>query len=97
MGGAPIFSELVWRTCEDNCDLVEDPAISRSYCAQNPTGHPESAVAPRANWCPGHLTPPFVIGHAKLNEPGPVTVDFGVDLIGEGGSWTVSATYVAYR
>ncbi len=96
--GDEVHAAPAWVECADNCDVVEDdPEAPFAYCAQNPCANHDSARAPRANWCPGRVTPPIVIEDPRLAAEGRHTVAFGVDRIGDGGSWTVSATYFAYR
>jgi hypothetical protein len=86
-----------WRTCDDNCTVVsDDPDAPFAYCAENPCANHDSARAPRANWCPGQLTPPIVVEHPFLNIPGPQTVAWNVNRMGE-GIWTVSGVYFAYE
>jgi len=67
------------------------------YCQENPCGDMTSVVAPRANWCPGSMTPPFVWDDLPaLVTPGAHTATFEIDEIAAGGFWFVSATYYAY-
>src|SRR6185312_11112620 len=54
-----------WRTdCGSLCTTAHyGPADGGfDYCAENPCGDPNSVAAPRANWCPGSETPPFLEG-----------------------------------
>lgn len=96
--GVEVHSAPAWVECADNCDVVEDDLDAPfAYCAQNPCANHDSARAPRANWCPGKVTPPIVIEDPRLAEPGRHTIEFGVDRIADGGSWTVSATYFAFK
>lgn len=86
-----------WRECTDNCTVVsDDPDAFFDYCAENPCANHDSARAPRANWCPGQLTPPIVVEHPFLNLAGPQTVAWTVNRMGE-GIWTVSGIYFAYE
>lgn len=86
-----------WVSCEDNCTVVEnDPDAPSAYCAENPCADHDSARAPRANWCPGRVTEPFVLEHPFLNVPGPQTASWVVNEMGA-GLWTVSAVYFAYE
>ncbi len=97
-----LLGELVpWRTdCAALCTLTpyegDSPNIPQ-YCAENPTGLPASVRAPRANWCPGSVTPPFVLENAELAVPGEHELSIAVDTIAEGGQWTTSALFVAFE
>lgn len=57
----------------------------------------ESARAPRANWCPGQLVPPIVLDDPLLTRAGKQAVSWRLDEIADGGLWTVSATYFAFK
>ena len=49
-----------WRTdCANLCTLAQSGSLT--YCMENPCGALASVRAPRANWCPGSETPPFVL------------------------------------
>jgi hypothetical protein len=88
-----------WRSdCEELCTITHygPPSGGFDYCLENPCGAIQSVQAPRANWCPGSLTPPFVFEEAPLSAAGDHTFDWTIANVGEGGSWTVSATYFAY-
>jgi len=52
--------------------------------------------APRANWCPGSVTPPFLLQGPAIDAPGPHDLGFRIPALAEGGSWKVSATFLAY-
>jgi hypothetical protein len=65
------------------------------YCAENPCGAIGSVNAPRANWCPGSITPPFSLSTAPLAVPGPHTFSWALSRLEPGGSWRLSATYFA--
>jgi len=88
------FALEPWRDdCHTLCTLT--PASFGSYCAENPTGLPASVRAPRANWCPGSVTPPFELTLPSFLAPGPHTFAYGIPAQG-GGSWRVSAALYAY-
>lgn len=52
--------------------------------------------ASRANWCPGRVTPPYLLQGLAIDAPGAHDLSFRVPELAEGGSWKVSATFVAY-
>ncbi len=90
-----------WR---DDCATLCSPASYSSdflsidqYCAENPCGAMESVRAPRANWCPGSVTPPFVFEDPILSESGGHELALAVNRIADGGLWLLSATYFAYE
>jgi hypothetical protein len=89
-----------WR---NDCDALCSPARFESeersfdYCAENPCGSPASVRAPRANWCPGSVTPPRVVESAELAAAGSHEFESAVSELTEGGSWRVSATYFAFE
>ena len=88
-----------WRTdCNKLCTPVTTDTTSPfpSYCKQNPCGSPASVRAPRANWCPGSMTQPYVFTPDALKTPGDHTFDFRIDGIFAGGTWRVSAVAIAY-
>jgi hypothetical protein len=67
------------------------------YCAENPCGAIPSVQSPRANWCPGSMTPPFVWeALPALAVPGAHSFSFQILGIAAGGSWMASASYFAY-
>jgi hypothetical protein len=80
------------------CTLTTGPGPfggTLQYCAESPTGAIESVRAPRANWCPGRVTPPFVVD-GDLGT-GDRFLQLGVaPQIAPGGSWFVSATAIFY-
>jgi hypothetical protein len=85
-----------WRMdCSNLCNLVSGAPWGK-YCDKDPCGLPASVDAPRANWCPGSLTPPISFTPAQLAAPGMHTVKFVVDGIYPGGQWRVSAEVYAY-
>jgi hypothetical protein len=89
-----------WRNdCAQLCTLTNNDVSAgpASYCAENPCGAPSSVRAPRANWCPGSLTPPFAIENALLTEPGTHQLTRSIAGLREGGQWRVAATYFAFE
>jgi hypothetical protein len=89
-----------WRDdCADLCTITENDSAygPASYCAENPCGDPRSVRAPRANWCPGSMTPPFVIEAPTLAVEGEHELTLRIPQLAKGGSWTVSATYFAFE
>ena len=95
-----LLQELTpWRDCSDNCTLSDNDSGygPAQYCAQNPCADPNSARAPRANWCPGNQTPPFVIEAAELQVAGEHELTRSIQELASGGLWTVSATYFAFE
>ena len=101
LDGAELDRFLPWRgDCASLCtsasyssDFISIP----EYCAENPCGLPASVRAPRANWCPGSITPPLVFENAELAAPGEHDLGIGIDEVAEGGIWTVSAVLFAYE
>jgi hypothetical protein len=88
---------IPWRDdCADLCTLTHyGPANAGfDYCLENPTGSIQSVQAPRANWCPGSETPPFVYDLDLA--PGPHSFRYAVRAVKPGGSWRTSATAYFY-
>lgn len=84
-----------WRTdCATLCTVMTYGTLM--YCAENPTGNMASVRAPRANWCPGSVTPPFNIDGAPLITAGDHTFRFTINDLAMGGNWRVSAVYFAF-
>lgn len=86
-------------SCEENCTLAhEGPANGGfDYCLENPTGNIGSVRAPRANWCPGAVTPPFVYDDVLDGlGGGPHELSMIVSRVAEGGIWRSSAVIYAY-
>ncbi|MCB9638492.1 MAG: hypothetical protein H6727_06235 [Myxococcales bacterium] len=84
-----------WRSdCDKLCTIQKRGNMD--YCAENPCGSIQSVRAPRANWCPGSITPPQVIllPSELIQKPGPHKFDYEILNIGEGGTWKVSSTLV---
>lgn len=96
------FTYRPWREdCQELCTLTTGtmPGVGTiQYCAENPTGSIQSVRAPRANWCPGSITPAFDV---EFGSPGNVAADhdisWTVNRIAEGGSWFTSLTVVVFR
>jgi len=89
-----------WRDdCAELCTLTGNGSGygPTSYCAENPCGDPASVRAPRANWCPGSMTPPFAIEDARLLTAGPHEFSRSIQQLAAGGTWVVSATYFAFE
>jgi hypothetical protein len=89
-----------WRTdCATLCTLTQNDSGNgiKQYCAENPCGAIQSVRASRANWCPGSVTPPFVVEDASLATPGEHQFSLEVDTLAEGGNWLISATFFAYK
>lgn len=97
--GVSLESFQPWRdNCDELCTLThygpDDAGFD--YCYENPCGAVSSVNAPRANWCPGSLTPPFSWQPPSLGVPGPHDFDWDIQTIATGGQWRVSATYIGY-
>lgn len=96
----PAGSFSAWRSsCNAVCTLVTLPGPNGrllNYCRENPCGAVGSVRAPRANWCPGSVTPPQLIEPANL-PAGPHTFKWTFSGIETGGHWRVSAVMFAYR
>ena len=89
-----------WRDdCSSLCSMTgNDSGFGpATYCAENPCGDPNSVRAPRANWCPGSMTPPFVIEAPALTVAGQHELLRRIPELAKGGLWTVSATYFAFE
>jgi hypothetical protein len=90
---------IPWRTdCEDLCTRQAFPAgfANGEYCVENPTGSIRSVEAPRANWCPGALTPPYEWTPDAWLTPGEHSFAFDVLDVHADGSWRVSAAVYLY-
>ena len=94
--GEKIRTLRTWRTdCATLCTITHGPRFD--YCLENPWGATSSVVAPRANWCPGSMTPPFVWDDIPaLRASGPHTFTFNIQALLPGGTWQVSVAYYAY-
>lgn len=86
-------------TCRPMCTIAHQESATGGfdYCMQNPTGSVDSVRAPRANWCPGRVTPPRVYDE-QLVDVGPGAHEFeaSVNAIAVGGSFRTSATIYAF-
>ena len=86
---------IPWRKdCAKLCTLQKRGTME--YCAENPCGSIQSVRAPRANWCPGSVTPPYVhlIPADIVQKAGSHQFDYEILGIAQGGSWKVSAALV---
>jgi hypothetical protein len=94
--GEQVKTLRTWRNdCGTLCTVTHGANLD--YCLENPCGDMRSVVAPRANWCPGSMTPPFVWDDiSALRVPGPHAFTFNILSLLPGGSWQVSAIYFAY-
>lgn len=86
-----------WRSdCDKLCTIVNATSGPiKQYCGENPCGAIQSVKAPRANWCPGSMTPPYVFENAVLTTPGAHTWSYAISKVATGGVWRMSATYIA--
>jgi hypothetical protein len=99
LDGTMVQSLSPWRDdCDALCTIAHQGPQSGGfdYCTENPCGAIASVRAPRANWCPGSMTPPIVVTAPSLLDAG--SHDFGWKIadVADGGSWRVSATLYAY-
>ncbi len=89
-----------WRVdCDQGCTLQRYSGVlgEFDYCAENPCGAPQSVRAPRANWCPGTVTQPFVASPDSLKTAGTHSFGFAIDQISQsGGSWRVTTAVYVY-
>ena len=88
-----------WRDdCATLCTIAHQDGSNGGfdYCKENPCGAISSVKAPRANWCPGSVTPPLVWEPPAWVTPGPHSFRYQVDDIASGGSWRVSAVLFAF-
>ena len=98
LDGQTAFEGNLWRDdCDQNCTLETQGSGTSSfqYCLQNPCGNIDSVKAPRANWCPGTMTPPLMVTADALPAAGPHTFSYLVPFIANGGGWRLSAVVVA--
>ena len=100
LDGVQIDNIEPWREdCQSLCTIAHygAPDAGFDYCQENPCGAVDSVTAARANWCPGHMTPPFTWQDLPaLVAPGTHTFSFQILNIAPGGTWLASAIYVAY-
>jgi hypothetical protein len=88
---------VFWRSdCDKLCTLTTDPGTTRQYCKENPCGAIQSVRAPRANWCPGSVTPPFTKDYPELRSAGSHKFGYFIESVADKGSWVVSAVYFAF-
>lgn len=84
-----------WREdCDTLCTLQSSPF---EHCLENPCGAIQSVRAPRANWCPGDVTAPYILDAPALVTPGEHTLRVQIEDIAAGGSWRTSAVVFAWR
>lgn len=93
----PSAPKSAWRDdCDELCTMTAGGPGGRSYCAENPCGAPQSVRAPRANWCPGSVTKPWVFEQPL--GPGAHTLTVRVDEIAAPkGAFRVAAHAIAYQ
>lgn len=97
LDGAKLADLALWRDdCDALCTVVPGGPGGRTYCKENPCGAQQSVRAPRANWCPGSVTPPKTFDLPSAT-PGGHTFGFTIDTVAKGGSWRGSAKVFAYR
>ncbi len=88
-----------WRDdCASLCTIAHQgpPNGGFDYCLENPCGAIASVQAPRANWCPGSITPPLTWDFDPLRAPGTHNFRWKIADVADGGSWRVSVTYFAF-
>ncbi|HEY0708871.1 MAG TPA: peptide-N-glycosidase F-related protein [Polyangia bacterium] len=99
LDGAAVDEFDAWKTdCATLCTPLRLPGPNGqdiNICTENPCGAMASVRAPRANWCPGSVSPPRVIEQALA--PGEHKLGWGVDVLQMGGSWRISAAAIFYR
>jgi hypothetical protein len=94
------LEQPTWTPWRDDCNTLctvrhqDNAGAGFDYCLENPCGAMQSVTAPRANWCPGSLTPPHVVDTGWT--AGPHEVSWQVDRMGAGGSWRTSVLLLAY-
>ncbi|MCG3173915.1 MAG: hypothetical protein GMKNLPBB_02127 [Myxococcota bacterium] len=100
LNGALRLEKIPWRDdCARGCTITRFGGAAQGfdYCRENPTGAIQSVRAPRANWCPGSVTPPIILEDAVLAAPGEQKFAFRVSRIAPGGSFRVSAVYIGHE
>ena len=86
-----------WRDdCDSYCTRATYTPFALTYCMENPCGSIASVEAPRANWCPGSMTEPFVWDPAAAHSPGTHAFSWHLSKLAAGGSWQLSAIYYAF-
>jgi hypothetical protein len=100
LDGKPFFSFTPWRDdCDTLCTLADQPrgdGTSFSYCQENPCGAISSVRAPRANWCPGSVTPPLTRFLDGVTPGQPQRLGYAINQLYPGGSWRSSALLLFY-
>lgn len=97
LDGEDTWMGTPWRTdCDQLCTVAHYGSPGFDYCQENPCGNMNSVRAPRANWCPGSVTPPIGLDSATFGTPGAHHVGYTIDNAVPGGEWRVSATVFAY-
>lgn len=101
LDGAPLATITPWRTdCATLCTTTHyTPASGGAgfdYCMENPCGATSSVRAPRAGWCPGSTSAPYVWQPDSLNAEGSHSLAFSIANVAVGAQWRVSATVYAY-
>ncbi len=99
LDGSELQTDLVpWRDdCASLCTAAQytfPGGMPFTYCMENPCGDMNSVKAPRANWCPGSLTPPIVWDGPTV--PGAHQLTYSIDGVFAGGNWRLSAVYFAF-
>jgi hypothetical protein len=87
-----------WRdNCATLCTTMPAMLGTRSItiCKENPTGAIASVRAPRANWCPGSVTPAKVIDLPLT--PGAHQIGWSFSGFEMGGNWRISVVAIAYK
>ncbi len=93
--------ETVYRPWRQDCDTLctettnSDLGQPITFCLENPMGSMSSVRAPRANWCPGSVTPPRLFEVATPTA-GEHSFGFFIESVAQSGGWRVSAVAVAY-
>lgn len=88
-----------WRDdCELGCTLTrfENGGNNFEYCLENPMGDQRSVRAPRANWCPGSLTPPISYEVPSFTIAGEHSFYVEIPNLHPDGMWRVSALVYLY-
>ena len=100
-GGSDEVRDITFVPLREDCDALCTLTTSTipgggpiEHCAENPTGAIESVRAPRANWCPGSVTPPFESSLNRGDNGAPHAITWSVERIAEGGSWLTSLAVV---
>lgn len=97
LDGQTFATERPWRdNCGELCTEATSEYLADTYCAENPCGAKASVRAPRANWCPGSVTPPLTWALPELSSPGEHSFEWKITPFVEGGSWRISATLFAF-